>query len=55
VVPPAAVNAEKAPRIFVADTKMDFGKQPQDKKLIRNIVVRNAGKTDLNIESVTPS
>jgi hypothetical protein len=52
---PAAPADPKAPKILVASTKIDFGKQPQKITLNKAIVIRNAGKSDLNIQSVTPS
>jgi hypothetical protein len=51
---PAATNA-RAPKLVVPDKKIDFGKQPQDKNLVRAIVIKNGGRADLNIESVVPS
>jgi hypothetical protein len=45
----------KVPRIVVASTKIDFGKQPQKITLNKAVVIRNGGKADLNIQSVTPS
>ena len=60
--PPAERNANKAntanaraPKLVAPDKKLDFGKQPQDKTLIRAIAIRNAGREDLKIESVAPS
>jgi hypothetical protein len=50
----AAGNA-RAPKLVVPDKKIDFGKQPQDKNLVRAIVIKNGGLADLNIESVVPS
>jgi hypothetical protein len=43
------------PKLIAPDKKLDFGKQPQDKTLIRAIAIRNAGKENLKIESVAPS
>ena len=34
---------------------LDFGKQPQDKTLVRPIQIKNVGSATLNIESVSPS
>jgi len=34
---------------------LDFGKQPQDKTLVRPIRIKNSGNATLNIESVSPS
>jgi hypothetical protein len=50
----AAGNA-RAPKLVVSDKKIDYGKQPQDKALVRAIVIKNGGLADLNIESVVPS
>jgi hypothetical protein len=50
----AAGNA-RAPKLVVPEKKIDFGKQPQDKNLVRAIVIKNGGLADLNIESVVPS
>ena len=52
--PPAPVNP-RAQKLVVSDKKLDFGKQPQDKSLVRAIVVRNGGHEELKIESVVPS
>jgi hypothetical protein len=56
----AAANAStagnaRAPKLVAPDKKLDFGKQPQDKTLIRAIAIRNGGRADLNIESIVPS
>jgi len=58
--PPVARNANTAanthaPKLVAPEKKLDFGKQPQDKTLVRAIAIRNAGKEDLKIESVAPS
>jgi hypothetical protein len=45
----------RAPKLVAPDTKINFGKVPQEKTLIRAIAIRNAGKEDLKIESVAPS
>jgi len=45
----------RAPKLVAPDKKIDFGKQPQDKSLVRAIVIKNGGRADLNIESVAPS
>jgi hypothetical protein len=49
------VGNARAPKLVVPDKKIDFGKQPQDKNLVRAIVIKNGGRADLNIESVVPS
>lgn len=51
----SAAAKERAPRLFVPDKKLDFGKQPQDKNLARTFPIKNVGSADLLIESVTPS
>ena len=55
----AAANANKAterpPKLVVPEKRLDFGKQPQDKTMVRAIPIRNGGLSVLNIESVTPS
>lgn len=50
----AAPNA-RVPRLVIPQKKIDFGKQPQEKSLVRAIVIKNGGRADLNIESVVPS
>lgn len=45
----------RAPKLIAPEKKLDFGKQPQDKSLVRAIPIRNGGRADLNIESVAPS
>jgi hypothetical protein len=44
-----------APKLILPASNIDFGSVYQGKSLIRNLVVRNAGKADLSIESVVPS
>ena len=51
---PAAANGP-APKLVVSDKKIDFGKQPQEKTLVRAIVVKNGGRAELKIDSVVPS
>ena len=64
--PPPALQAATAPiaeqtrstgvpKIVVPVTKINFGKQPQDKLLTRTFVVKNSGKSELKIEAVEPS
>jgi hypothetical protein len=50
----ADANA-RAPKLVVSGKKIDFGKQPQNKTLVRAIVVKNGGRADLKIDSVVPS
>lgn len=45
----------RVPKLVIPEKKIDFGKQPQDKSLVRAIVIKNGGRADLNIESVVPS
>jgi hypothetical protein len=52
---PAVTPAAKAPKLVVPASTLNFGKQPQDKKLLRTISIRNSGSADLHIESVAPS
>lgn len=40
---------------LVVDSKINFGKQPQGKKISRNITIRNGGKALLKIDGVEPS
>ncbi|HSB09624.1 MAG TPA: hypothetical protein VLM38_09080 [Blastocatellia bacterium] len=51
----AVGSAERAPKLVAPEKRVDFGKQPQDKNLIRAIAIRNGGRADLKIESVVPS
>ena len=51
----ASTPAAKAPKLVVPSAAINFGKQPQDKKFIRTISIRNSGSADLHIESVAPS
>jgi hypothetical protein len=51
----SAADGARAPKLVVPEKKIDYGKQPQDKTLVRAIVVKNAGRADLKIESVVPS
>lgn len=44
-----------APKLVLPLTDIDFGKVAQGKSLTRNLVVKNAGTANLNIESVSPS
>ncbi|MEN3334750.1 MAG: hypothetical protein V7641_4115 [Blastocatellia bacterium] len=50
----AHVNGPKL--VVVSQEKdLDFGKQPQDKTLVKPIRIKNGGSITLNIESVSPS
>jgi hypothetical protein len=44
-----------APKLLVPTREIDFGKQSKDIKLARSITIKNGGKTDLEIKSVSPS
>ena len=48
-------TAAGAPKLVLPLSNIDFGSVYQGKSLTRNLVVRNAGKADLNIESVVPA
>jgi hypothetical protein len=61
--PPAAQAANKpaagktgAPKLAVLtkDKGLDFGKQPQEKSLVRAIQIKNTGTAELKIETVAP-
>jgi hypothetical protein len=52
--PTPAANA-RSPKLIAPAKRLEFGKQPQDKTLIRAITIKNGGQAVLNIESVTPS
>lgn len=49
------VDLANAPKIELVSKKIDFGKVPADKKIVREFVVKNVGKSVLNITSVAPS
>jgi hypothetical protein len=51
---PTASDA-RLPKLVAPDKRINFGKQPQDKTLVRAIIIRNSGRANLNIESVVPS
>jgi len=42
-------------QLILPEKRLDFGKQPQDKTMIRAIPIKNGGLSVLNIDSVTPS
>lgn len=52
---PSAAGAAREPKLVAPDKQIDFGKQPQNKSLVRAIAIKNGGRADLNIESATPS
>jgi len=45
----------REPKLIAPEKRIDFGKQPQDKNLVRAIAIRNGGSADLKIESIVPS
>jgi hypothetical protein len=49
------VDLATAPKIELVSKKIDFGTVKPDKKIVRDFVVKNVGKSVLNIESVAPS
>jgi hypothetical protein len=51
----AAAGNARVPRLVVSEKKIDYGKVPQEKTLVRTIVIKNGGLANLNIESVVPS
>lgn len=54
--PAAPVNPNApAPKLFIANKKVDFGSVKQDITINRSISLKNTGKGELRIESVTPS
>jgi hypothetical protein len=57
LVPSAAqaVPSPTSPRLVLPVSNIDFGSVNQGKSLVRNLVVKNTGRSDLNIESVAPS
>lgn len=54
-IPPKAAAIAGGPKLIAPAKRLEFGKQPQDKTLIRAIVIKNGGRANLNVESVTPS
>jgi hypothetical protein len=55
--PKAAEAHVDGPKLVVVSQEkdLDFGKQPQDKTLVKPIRIKNGGNITLNIESVSPS
>ena len=51
----AIAGSGRSPKLVVPEKRLDFGKQPQDKTMVRAIPIRNGGLGVLNIESITPS
>jgi hypothetical protein len=49
------VASGRRPKLIAPEKRIDFGKQPQDKNLVRAIAIRNGGSADLKIESIVPS
>ena len=54
-MPPKPAANVGGPKLIAPSKRLEFGKQPQDKTLIRAIVIKNGGRANLNVESVTPS
>ena len=54
-IPPKPAAIAGGPKLIAPAKRLEFGKQPQDKTLIRAIVIKNGGRANLNVESVTPS
>jgi uncharacterized protein DUF1573 len=54
-IKPSAGRAGPGPTLLVPLKRIDFGKQPKNTTLQRVIQIRNVGKTELKIESVSPS
>jgi len=52
---PGATSKTAAPKLILPLVNIDFGSVSQGKSLTRNLIVKNTGKADLNIESVVPS
>jgi hypothetical protein len=52
---PLAIADPTAPRIVVAEKRIDFGDQPQKRELNKALNIRNDGKSELQITSVQPS
>ena len=45
----------REPKLIAPEKRIDFGKQPQEKNLVRAIAIRNGGSADLKIDSIVPS
>jgi hypothetical protein len=52
--PVAGAPAGKAPKLVAPTKTIEFGKQPQDKTLVRTFQIRNTGNAELQIENVQP-
>lgn len=52
---PVAPAMGPVPKLILPLTEIDFGSVAQGKSLSHNLVVKNAGKANLKIESVSPS
>ena len=52
---PVAPAMGPGPKLVLALREIDFGSVAQGKSLTHNLVVKNAGKANLKIESVSPS
>src|SRR5436853_1599959 len=55
--PKAAEAPVNGPKLVVVSQEkdLDFGKQPQDKTLVKPIRIKNSGNVALDIQSVSPS
>ena len=52
---PVAPTTGPVPKLVLPMTEIDFGSVTQGRSLSHNLVVKNAGKANLKIESVSPS
>jgi hypothetical protein len=52
--PAPAASTDKAPKLVAPTKTIEFGKQPQDKTLVRSFQIRNTGNAELQIENVQP-
>lgn len=50
-----SVAGPNAPKLLVPLKRIDFGKQPQGKSLTRTLLIKNVGKSELQIADVQPS
>lgn len=54
IQPVPVAPTDKAPKLVAPTSTIQFGKQPQDKTLVRTFQIRNTGNAELNIENVQP-
>ncbi len=52
--PVPAASTDKAPKLVAPTKTIEFGKQPQEKTLVRSFQIRNTGNAELQIENVQP-